>query len=73
MQLPVMAAAERHREFVADLQPDRPWLGKPQMVRIGRLPSADKTGLGSDKLQVCLVAQPLGFGERELAFVDSCR
>ena len=34
MQLPVMTPTERHREFIADLQAERPWLGKAQMMRV---------------------------------------
>ena len=45
MQLPMMAAAERHRELVADFHPQRSGLGKPQVMRIGRLPAADEARL----------------------------
>ena len=41
MQLSVMTAAERDREFIADFHPDPPWLSKAQMMRIARLPPAD--------------------------------
>ena len=49
MQLSMVPTAERHCEFIADLQPDRARLCEAQMVRIGRLPSADKTRLVSYK------------------------
>ena len=45
MQLPMMAAAERYGEFVADFETQRSRLRKPQVMRIGRLPAADQTGL----------------------------
>ena len=45
MQLPMMAAAKRHGELVADFETDGAGLGKPQMMRIGRLPAADQAGL----------------------------
>ena len=45
MQLPMMTAAERYRELVADFETQRSELGKPQVMRIGRLPAADETGL----------------------------
>jgi hypothetical protein len=73
MQLSVMTAAERHREFIADFHADPPWLSKTQMMRIARLPPADQAGLGGDEFQVRLIAQPLGFGDRELALVDWLR
>ena len=44
MQLPMMTAAERNSEFVADLETQGPELGKPQVMRIGRLPAADQVG-----------------------------
>ena len=70
MQLPVMAAAERHRELIADFETDCPGLGKPQVMRIAGLPAADQARLRSDKLQMRLVTQPLRFSEGELALVD---
>ena len=45
MKLPMMASTKRDGELVADLEPERPRLCKPQMMRIGRLPSADQTRL----------------------------
>jgi hypothetical protein len=45
MQLPVMTAAEGYGELVADFKTQGPGLRKPQVMRIGRLPAADETGL----------------------------
>ena len=45
MQLTMVPAAERHGELITDLETDRPRLRKAQMMRIGRLPSADETRL----------------------------
>jgi hypothetical protein len=45
MQLPVMTAAERHGELVADFETQSSGLGKAQVMRIGRLPAADEAGL----------------------------
>ena len=45
MQLAMMAAAERHGELVADFEAKGSGLGKAQVMRIGRLPAADQTGL----------------------------
>ena len=45
MQLPMMTAAERNGELVADFEADGSGLGKPQVMRIGGLPAADETGL----------------------------
>ena len=73
MQLPVMPTAERHRELIAYLEADGSGLCKPQVMKIGGLPAADKARLRRDEFQVRLVAQPFGFGNRELAFVDPGR
>ena len=70
MQLSVMTTAQRDGEFVADLHAYRPWLRKPQMMWVARLPAADEAWLGSDELQMCLVTKPLGFGNGKSAFVD---
>ena len=45
MQLPMMAAAERDGELIADFKTEGSGLGKPQVMRVGRLPAADETGL----------------------------
>jgi len=41
VQLPMMAPAEGYGELVADFEAKCPWLGKLQVMRIGRLPAAD--------------------------------
>ncbi|MGB8045758.1 MAG: hypothetical protein WCF66_22665 [Pseudolabrys sp.] len=41
MHLPMVPAAERHGELVADLKTDRPRLCKAEMMGIRRLPSTD--------------------------------
>ena len=45
MQLPMMTAAERYGELVADFETERSGLCKPQVMRVGRLPAADQAGL----------------------------
>jgi hypothetical protein len=49
MQLPMMTAAERYSEFVADFKTKRSGLSKPQVMRIGRRPPTDETWLRSNK------------------------
>ena len=73
VQLPVMAAAERHGELIADFEAKRARLRKSQMMRVARLSSVDQTRLGSDELKMRLVTQPLGLGNGELALVDPSR
>ena len=45
MQLPMMPAAERYGELVADFETERSGLREAQVMRIGRLPAADEAGL----------------------------
>ena len=45
MQLPMVAAAERHGEFIADFATQGSGLGKAQMMRIARLAPADQARL----------------------------
>ena len=71
MQLPVMTAAERNRELVADFEADRSRLGEPQVKRIARLPPADEARLRGDEPEMRLVAQAFGLGDGEKAFVDT--
>jgi hypothetical protein len=42
MQLPMMTAAERYGEFVADFETQCSGLRKPQVMRIGRLLAANE-------------------------------
>ena len=73
MQLPVMPTTERYCELIADFQANAARLRKSKMMRIARLSSADKTGLRCDEFQMCLITQPLRFGNDELALVDPTR
>ena len=41
----MMRTAERDGELIADFEAQGSGLGKPQMMRIGRLPAADEAGL----------------------------
>ena len=45
VQLPMMPAAKRYRELIADFEANGSRLGKPQVMRIGRLPTADEARL----------------------------
>ena len=56
MQLTVMGAAKRHREFIADFAAQGLRLREPQVMRIGRLAIAEQAGLRGDKVQMRLVA-----------------
>src|ERR1019366_6739262 len=70
MQLPMMTAAERHGELVADFETERSGLGKPQMMRIGRLTAANEAGLRGHEPQMGFVAKTLGLGDGEKALID---
>jgi hypothetical protein len=57
MQLPMMTAAERYGEFVADFETQGSGLRKPQMMRIGWLSATDEAGLRSHEPQMGFVAK----------------
>jgi len=71
VQFAMMATAERHGEFVADLDPETSGLRKAQRVGIARLPGTDQAGLPGDKAEVGLVAVAAQLGKGQHALVDS--
>ena len=62
MQLPMMAAAERDSELIADFKTQSARLREAQMVRVARMPTANKARLGSHKAQMGFVAPTFGLG-----------
>ena len=67
---PMVGAAERNGEFVADPAPHGSRLHEPQMVSVRRLPSAQKARLRRHELQMGAVAIAARFAEGKGAFVD---
>jgi hypothetical protein len=61
MHCTVVHAAERDRELVARLPSERSWLRITQMVRVRRLPTADKASLPGDIAKVILVPMASAF------------
>ena len=53
----MMAAAQRHGEFVADLAPERAVLREPQMMGICGPTATNQTRLFGDELDVVLVTK----------------
>ena len=70
MQLAMMPAAKRDRELITDFEAQRARLGEAQVVRVGRMASANKAWLRSDKPQVRFIAPTFGLGQGEHALVD---
>ena len=66
----MMAAAERHRELVADLAAERARLRKTQMMRIRRRATANQAGLLHHEAKVLAVAKSAWLGMVQFAFVD---
>ena len=66
----MMTTAQRHRELVADLAPERTRLRKTQMMRIGGRAATDQAGLLHHEAKVLTVAQPTWLGMVQFAFVD---
>ena len=72
MQLSMMTPAEGNGELVTHLEANGSGLAEAQVMRVRRLPTTDEAGLRGHELQMRLVAQPLGLGQRERTLVDSC-
>ena len=66
----VVSAAERNDELVTDAAAERAQLRKPQMVGVGRTPSAEEARLGGYKLKMFSVAIAAWLAEGEGTFVD---
>ena len=58
MQLPMMTAAERYGELVADFETQGSGLRKPQVMRIGRLPAANEQDIAGTNLRWALPRSP---------------
>ena len=68
MQVPMMGAAQRHRELIADLEAEASWLREAQVMGVRRLAAANHAGLRGDKLAVTFVAAPPCFGRHGIRF-----
>jgi len=67
VQLPVMLAAERHRELIAHFSPQRAGLGNFQVVRIAGAFLTNEAGLRGDKGKVrfaTLANSPCEWGDQ---------
>jgi hypothetical protein len=58
MQLPMVTAAEGYGKFVADFETQGSGLGKPQLMRIGRLPDANEQDIEGTNLRSALPRSP---------------
>ena len=71
MDLPVVAATQRHGEFIARLARKRAGLGEAQMMGIAGDPTANQTRLFGNEPDMVLVANPARLGMGQQAFVDA--
>src|ERR1700746_3326784 len=71
MDLAMMAAAERYREFVANLSAKRAVLREAQMMWVGGRTSANQTWLFGDGPYMIAIANSAGFGVAKFALVDA--
>ena len=71
MDLTMMAAAQRHGEFVADFSPECAVLGEPQMMGIGGPATANQTRLFGHELDVVPVTKAARLRMDQLALVDA--
>lgn len=70
MNLAMVASAQGHGEFVANLATERPALGKAHVVGIRWLPPTNEARLLGHEPDVIAVANPTRLGEGEHALVD---
>jgi hypothetical protein len=71
MNRAVMDSAEGHREFIAGLTAERPWLQVSKMMRVRWLTAANEAGLSGDKAQVLPIAIAPRRANREYTLVDA--
>jgi hypothetical protein len=62
MNLSMVLAAQRDREFVAHLSPEGPRLGKPEMMGIGGFSTADEARLRGHELAMAFVTEATWLG-----------
>ena len=70
MNLAMMAAAQRHRVFIADLAAERWALREAYMVGVRWLPAADQARLFGNETDVIAVANPARLRKGEHALVN---
>jgi hypothetical protein len=73
MNRAVVDAAERHREFIASLTSERPWLHVSKMMRVRWLAAADEASLLSDVAQMLAIAVPTRCSNRKGTLVYASR
>ena len=66
----MMASAQRHGELIADLAPKCAALRESEVVGVGRLSTANETGISCDKFDVIAVANPARLWQSQRALVD---
>ena len=72
MDVTVMAAAQRHGEFIADFTPECAVLREAQMMRICWLAAANETGLFGHKPHMIPVTNAAWLRIGQMGLVDAC-
>ena len=72
VELAVMGTAEGDGELVADLAADRLWLGKADVMGVGRDRATENARLRCDMAEMVLVAERAGFAYRSALCADCC-
>jgi hypothetical protein len=67
----VVATAERHRELVAYLAPERGMLGKAEVMSVRRLAATEEAWLLGNESHMSLVAHPARLRNRESTLIDA--
>ena len=70
MDLAMVTAAERNREFIADLAAKRRWLQKSQVMRVGRAATANQAREFRNRFDMVSVPNPTRCWQGEYAFIN---
>src|SRR5580658_6051783 len=73
VDLAMVSAAQRDGELIADLAPQRPALGKSQVMGIRGLSAADQAMALGNRPNMISVPDPAGLGEGKCALVQRLR
>jgi hypothetical protein len=63
MQFAMVGATNWYGKLIADFHAERPWLGKTQMMGVGRAAATDDAGLRRHELAMLFVAATEFFGQ----------
>ena len=73
MYLAMVSSTQGNGVLIADLAPEGPTLGKPEVVGIGGSATANETRVPGDRFDVISITNPAGLRQCQRAFIDPLR